>query len=566
MKTTVGNYKIVREVGVGGMGAVFEAVDLMLERPVAIKMLRAEIARQPELIERFRVEAVTLARLNHPAIATLFSFFREGQDYYMVMEFVRGRTLEAMLTETPRLPPENAVDVLGQALEGMSHAHALGVLHRDIKPANIMIAAGGAVKVTDFGIARILGSSRMTREGRIIGTLEYIAPERIKGEEADIRSDVYSAGVVLFEALAGRLPFVADTDFGMIEAHLHQSPPRLAELGVSCPASLDAVLRKALEKPPAKRFQSADEFRNALTAAVPSRGIRPLSAAAAAPMKPTRLAGGAPLLRETRLAGEEPLLRETRLAGEKPAESPAGKLPKLSLPLLGAASVALLVLAVGMSLLARRHLTPPAPDAPVRAAVSTPLPALPPPPVVEEEAVPPPTPPPLQGTLPGAVPGAAPGSPAADVASAGGGRPVDLGQAAAAPSAQSTAGPRSIRGVRTLFIEAMPNHLDAYIRADIAKEMPTRLTVVSRREDADAVMTGTSQKHGGSGSRLTNGYLGVKDEFSGTVTITDPGGGRVLWTSEAGDKAVLIGILKRNGPKRVAERLVGKLRKAMERK
>ena len=552
-KTTVGNYRIVREVGAGGMGAVFEAVDLMLERPVAIKMLRAEIARQPELIERFRVEAVTLAKLNHPAIATLYSFFREGEDYYMVMEFVRGRTLEDMVAEAHRLAPEHAADILEQTLEGMSHAHGLGVLHRDIKPANIMIAADGAVKVTDFGIARILGSSRMTREGRIIGTLEYIAPERIKGDDTGIRSDLYSAGVVLYETLAGRLPFVSDTDFGMIEAHLHQFPPPLAELGVSCPARLEVVVRKALEKKPEKRFQSADEFRDALAAAVPSRGVHPSLQAGATAMKPTRL------------AGFSPALRETRLAGEKAGQPPIRRFPKLSVPLLAAAAVALLALAVSLSILARHRNASSAQanaqnTAQSAAAVPAPVIASTTPPPVEE-AVPPPTPPPLQGELPGAVPGAVPQSTAPET-STNGGRGIDLGNA----NPTSPTGLRSIRSVRTLFIEPMSNHLDDYIRADIAKQMANRLTVVSRREDADAVMTGTTRKHGGAGARLTNGYLGAKDEFSGTVTVTDLSGTRVLWTSEAGDKATLIGILKRGGPKRVAERLVGKLRKAMERK
>jgi serine/threonine-protein kinase len=322
-KTTVGNYRIVRELGVGGMGAVYEAVDQMLERPVAIKVLRAEIARQPELIERFRVEAVTLARLNHPAIATLYNFFREEEDYYMVMEFVRGGTLEDLIEKKQRLSPEEAVGVLGSALEGMAHAHGLGVLHRDIKPANIMIADDGAVKVTDFGIARILGSSRMTREGRIIGTLEYIAPERIKGAEADARSDVYSAGVVLYEALAGRLPFIADTDLGTIEAHLHQSPPSLGELNVNCPADLEAAVRRALEKQPSRRFQSAEEFRAAIA------GLDLGTVA----MKPTRLAGYAPALRETRLAAP-PAVR------------------KWPLPLLGALGVALLAIGIALSVVA----------------------------------------------------------------------------------------------------------------------------------------------------------------------------------------------------------------------
>jgi serine/threonine protein kinase len=273
-------------------------MDVMVERRVAIKMLRAEIARQPDLIERFRVEAVTLARLNHPSTALLYNFFREGDDYYMVMEFVPGRTLDAILRQSGSLHPAAAANILRQVLEGMAHAHRMGVLHRDIKPANIMVTGEGQVKVTDFGIARVLGSSRMTREGRIIGTLEYIAPERIRGHEADIRSDLYSCGVVLFEMLSGRLPFVADTDFGLMQAHLEQQPPEFGTLGVACPPPMEAVVRKALAKAPEERYQSAEEFRDAVVAAAPAPTVM-ATRLASAPMQPTRLATP---LEPTRLA------------------------------------------------------------------------------------------------------------------------------------------------------------------------------------------------------------------------------------------------------------------------
>jgi serine/threonine protein kinase len=295
---TVGNYRIVRELGQGAMGAVYEAMDVMVERRVAIKMLRAEIARQPDLIERFRVEAVTLARLNHPSTALLYNFFREGDDYYMVMEFVPGRTLDAIVRQSGKLHPAAAANILRQVLEGMAHAHRMGVLHRDIKPANIMVTGEGQVKVTDFGIARVLGSSRMTREGRIIGTLEYIAPERIRGHEADIRSDLYSCGVVLFEMLSGRLPFVADTDFGLMQAHLEQQPPELSGLGVASPPQMEAVVRKALAKAPEARFQSAEEFRDAVVAAAPAPSVT-ATRQVSAPVAPTRLATP---LEPTRLA------------------------------------------------------------------------------------------------------------------------------------------------------------------------------------------------------------------------------------------------------------------------
>ena len=231
-----------------------------------------------------------------------------------------------------------AANILRQTLEGMAHAHRMGVLHRDIKPANIMVTGEGQVKVTDFGIARVLGSSRMTREGRIIGTLEYIAPERIRGHEADIRSDLYSAGIVLFEMLAGRLPFVSDTDFGLMQAHLEQQPPQLGTLGVACPPEMEAVVHKALAKSPAERFQSAEEFRDALmAAAAAARATQPTRLADVPPPQPTRLADVAPL-QPTRLA-ETP-------APSGAAPAPAGRLPVKWMAIAAAVLAVAVVVAV----------------------------------------------------------------------------------------------------------------------------------------------------------------------------------------------------------------------------
>jgi serine/threonine-protein kinase len=293
----VGNYKILEKLGEGGMGAVFKGVDVMVEREVAIKMLRPEIARQPEIVERFRSEAVTLAKLNHPGIATLFSFFRQGDEFFMVMEFVPGRTLEALLREFGPMPVEQAVPVFSKILGGIEHAHQLGILHRDIKPANVMLTAAGAVKVTDFGIARIVGAARMTRQGNIVGTLEYIAPERIKGEEHDARSDLYSLGAMLYETLSGHLPFERDSEYALMQAHLMEPPPPLGRFGRDIPPEIEAVALRALAKRPADRFASAGEFSAALTAAWAQAARTPRAVRetrlAAAP-KPTRLAAPSP--------------------------------------------------------------------------------------------------------------------------------------------------------------------------------------------------------------------------------------------------------------------------------
>lgn len=286
---TVGNYRLVDKLGEGGMGAVYKGVDLMVEREVAIKMLRPDIARQAELVERFRAEAVALAKLNHPNIATLYSFFREGDEYYMVMEFVRGQTLDTMIRSSPPPPIEQTIAIASQVLDAIEHAHTFGILHRDIKPANIMVTPSGQVKVTDFGIARVLGTTRMTREGCVCGTLEYLAPERIRGQEADVRSDLYSMGIVLYEMLTRHLPFESKDTYELMRAHLEKNPPPFATFAVAIPANIEATVRKALAKAPEERFGSPHDFRAALTAAVERPAIEPLPLA-----EPLNLAPGLP--------------------------------------------------------------------------------------------------------------------------------------------------------------------------------------------------------------------------------------------------------------------------------
>jgi eukaryotic-like serine/threonine-protein kinase len=345
---TVQKYRIERELGSGAMGAVYQAVDTLTERPVAMKVLRAELARQPELIERFRSEAVTLARLNHPNIAILYDFFLDGEDYYMCMEFVRGQPLESIIRSAGCVEASMAARIMSQTLEALSHAHSMGVLHRDIKPANIMVTGDGRVKVTDFGIARVLGSSRMTRTGRIIGTLEYIAPERIRGDEADPRSDLYSAGVVLFEMLTGKLPFTSQTDFELIKSQLEQEPPGIGHvLGSASPEDWDAVVRKAMAKSTGQRFQTAEEFCYALP--VLAATLQSGSHAPAMGLKPTRLAGTAPSDADFR-----PDLQQAPQAPawqSEPAPRPTGglrKLPPLALVLGAGAVLAVVFLMVAI--------------------------------------------------------------------------------------------------------------------------------------------------------------------------------------------------------------------------
>ncbi|HKQ09369.1 MAG TPA: serine/threonine-protein kinase [Blastocatellia bacterium] len=264
----IGNYKIVEKIGEGGMGAVYRGLDTMLEREVAIKMLKPELASQPEVLERFRSEAVTLARLNHPNIATLYSFMRDGEDYFMVMEFVRGQTIDELIRRFGAMLVERAVPLFCQALDGIDHAHRMGIIHRDIKPANVMLTDSGSIKVMDFGIARVLGSARMTRQGNIVGTIEYMSPEAVRGLEVDARSDVYSLGILLYEMVTGRVPFDSTSEFEMMKMQVEQAPQPPRTFTASIPLEIEQAIMRSLAKKPAARFQTAGELRAMLLGAL----------------------------------------------------------------------------------------------------------------------------------------------------------------------------------------------------------------------------------------------------------------------------------------------------------
>jgi serine/threonine protein kinase len=268
------SYRIVEKVGEGGMGAVYRAVDLMLERDVAIKAIKPELAREPEMVERFRTEARTLARVSHPAIATIYSFFEDGGDLFLAMEYVRGRSLSKVLEAEGALPWDRAVRLLASALDGIAEAHRAGVIHRDLKPDNLMITETGAVKVTDFGIARMTGTGHLTRTGLMVGTLRYMAPEQIQGEEADTRSDIYSLGGVLYQMLTGRPAFDGKSDYAILKAQIEEmpEPPSTAAPGPGIPDWLDRAVLRALAKKPADRFQYVEEMRRFLDTRGASEG------------------------------------------------------------------------------------------------------------------------------------------------------------------------------------------------------------------------------------------------------------------------------------------------------
>ena len=227
--TTVGKYRIVDKLGRGGMGIVYKAVDQTLDREVAIKVLNPDLS-DAEVLKRFRGEAVTLARLNHPGIATIYELHHQDDELLMVMEFVRGETFHDLSDRLGPLAPPQAAHLCIQVLDALGHAHRGGVVHRDLKPANLMITDGGSVKVMDFGIARVLGTEHFTHGGYMMGTPAYMAPEQVLGREIDGRADLYSVGVVLYRLLSGRLPFNADTAISMVQMQISEPPTPISDV------------------------------------------------------------------------------------------------------------------------------------------------------------------------------------------------------------------------------------------------------------------------------------------------------------------------------------------------
>lgn len=260
----IGNYWIIDCIGSGGMGDVYTGEDIHLKRRVAIKALRQERLNEPEVIERFRMEAVTLARLNHPNVATIYALLEEQNNYYIVMELISGWQLSTFLGKIGALPLSVAFYFFKQVLEGIGSVHAENIVHRDLKPSNIMIDENLIAKVMDFGIARFQTGGRLTRYDKLVGTIEYMSPEQILGKDVNTASDIYSLGILLFEMVTGHLPFSAESDYELMKCQVENPPPILTDFRADIPDKLVNILSRALDKNPQKRFPSAEAFSNAI--------------------------------------------------------------------------------------------------------------------------------------------------------------------------------------------------------------------------------------------------------------------------------------------------------------
>lgn len=264
--TVIGDYKILKKIGAGGMGIVYQGIHVRLEQEVAVKDLSPELASNPEMRTRFIREAKIQARLNHPNVVNVHNLLEHEGRLLLVMELVKGRTLDQIIQERGALPSSEAIDIIRQVLDALSFMHSKGVIHRDLKPGNIIITPEGRVKVTDFGIAKATTEQGHTRAGVRLGTLWYMSPEQIKGKSVDARSDLYAAGITLFQMVTGKLPFFGNSDFEIMRAHTETPPPNPKQIKKDISKPLANVILKLLEKDPEKRFQSAADVLKALEA------------------------------------------------------------------------------------------------------------------------------------------------------------------------------------------------------------------------------------------------------------------------------------------------------------
>ncbi|GCE18123.1 protein kinase domain-containing protein [Dictyobacter kobayashii] len=297
-----GRYEIREHIATGGMASVFKTWDHRVERIVAIKVLRSLDKNDLRAVERFRREARAAAALAHPNAVTIYDFVEEMGQYFLVMEYIHGPTLKQLIAQRRQLQPREAIEIAAQVCAVLQVAHARGFIHRDIKPQNIMLAwSGGAgslsdggawVKLTDFGIVRVAEDAGLTNSGIVLGTADYLSPEQARGENLTASSDLYSLGVVMFEMLAGRPPFVGPTAVSIAMQHASTNPPPLRQFSPQVPTVLEQLVNRTLQKEPDERFDSAAEMQKALRACAKELARSKAPSMPVGPSYPSRFGDG----------------------------------------------------------------------------------------------------------------------------------------------------------------------------------------------------------------------------------------------------------------------------------
>jgi len=282
LRKRIGKYKLIKEIGRGGMGEVYLAEDTESGEKLALKILPPELTRSPQYVERFHREAKAISSLDHPNIIKVYEIGEEEGVHYIAMEFLGGAALGDLLRKRGRLPVSEAVRIIISIAEALECAHSSGIVHRDVKPDNILSDENGRFKIMDFGIARITEGTQLTMTGTIMGTPEYMSPEQAGGKKVDQRTDIYSLGIVFYEMLTGRVPFHAETALEVIQMHLTQTPESPKTLNPNIPGNLSAIIGKMVEKNPADRYASFRHVVNAISQAIPKTMIEATGAHATA--------------------------------------------------------------------------------------------------------------------------------------------------------------------------------------------------------------------------------------------------------------------------------------------
>ena len=261
-------YEIIKTIGEGGMANVYLANDTILERKVAIKVLRGDLSNDEKFIRRFKREALSVSNLSHPNIVEVYDVGEEEGNYYIVMEYIEGKTLKQLLQKRGALTLTEVIDIMSQLTDGLSHAHEAYIIHRDIKPQNIMIEDNGLVKITDFGIAMALNSTQLTQTNSVMGSVHYLPPEQANGKGSTVKSDIYSLGILMYELLTGSVPFKGDNAVEIALKHMKEKLPSIRKQNPTIPQSIENIVLKATAKNPKNRYDTVREMYNDLQTAI----------------------------------------------------------------------------------------------------------------------------------------------------------------------------------------------------------------------------------------------------------------------------------------------------------